>query len=109
MSTEDKGKNLADKAGATVKEAAGKVTGDDSLERDGRADKAKADAVGVGACYVPTPSASILGCTMGDSDPLIGPRHMAEARFVAVGSPCGRATAHWLTSSQPADAIVRAR
>ena len=43
MSTEDKAKNLADKAGATVKEAAGKVTGDDSLERDGRADKAKAD------------------------------------------------------------------
>jgi uncharacterized protein YjbJ (UPF0337 family) len=43
MSTEDKAKNLADKAGASVKEAAGKVTGNESLEREGAADKAKAD------------------------------------------------------------------
>ncbi|HSN06005.1 MAG TPA: CsbD family protein [Candidatus Angelobacter sp.] len=43
MSTEDKAKNLADKAGASVKEAAGKVTGDESMQQEGRAEKAKAD------------------------------------------------------------------
>lgn len=43
MSTEDKAKNLADKAGASAKEAAGKLTGDESMRREGQADKAKAD------------------------------------------------------------------
>ena len=43
MSTEDKAKNLADKAGASIKEATGKVTGNESMEREGEADKAKAD------------------------------------------------------------------
>jgi uncharacterized protein YjbJ (UPF0337 family) len=43
MSTEDKAKNLADKAGASLKETAGKVTGNESLENEGAADKAKAD------------------------------------------------------------------
>jgi uncharacterized protein YjbJ (UPF0337 family) len=43
MSTEDKAKNLADKAGASVKEATGKLTGNESLEAEGAADKAKAD------------------------------------------------------------------
>ena len=43
MSTEDKAKNLSDKAAASVKEAAGKVTGDESMQQEGRAEKAKAD------------------------------------------------------------------
>ena len=43
MSTEDKAKNLADKAGATIKETTGSVTGDESMEAEGAADKAKAD------------------------------------------------------------------
>ena len=43
MSTEDKAKNAAEKAGGAIKEAAGKVTGDDSLEVEGRTDQAKAD------------------------------------------------------------------
>lgn len=43
MSTEDKAKNLADKTGASVKQAAGKLTGNESLEREGATDKAKAD------------------------------------------------------------------
>ena len=43
MSTEDKAKNLADKAGGSAKEAAGKLIGDNSLEDEGAAEKAKAD------------------------------------------------------------------
>lgn len=43
MSTEDKLNNLAEKAKGTVKEAAGKVTGDESLEREGELDRAKGD------------------------------------------------------------------
>jgi uncharacterized protein YjbJ (UPF0337 family) len=43
MSTEDKAKNLVDKAAASAKEAAGKITRNESLEREGEADKAKAD------------------------------------------------------------------
>ena len=43
MSTEDKAKNVADKAAASAKEAAGKLTGDESMRREGQADKAKAD------------------------------------------------------------------
>jgi uncharacterized protein YjbJ (UPF0337 family) len=43
MSTEDKAKNLADKAGGAIKEAAGKLTGNESMENEGRADKATAD------------------------------------------------------------------
>jgi uncharacterized protein YjbJ (UPF0337 family) len=43
MSTEDKLKNQAQKAKGAVKEAAGKVTGDESLEREGELDRAKGD------------------------------------------------------------------
>jgi uncharacterized protein YjbJ (UPF0337 family) len=43
MSTVDKAKNLADKAGASVKEATGKLTGNESLENEGAAEKSKAD------------------------------------------------------------------
>jgi len=43
MSTEDKAKNIADKAAATAKETAGKLSGDTSLENEGAAEKAKAD------------------------------------------------------------------
>jgi uncharacterized protein YjbJ (UPF0337 family) len=43
MGTEDKAQNLADKAGASIKEATGKLTGNESLEAEGAADKAKAD------------------------------------------------------------------
>lgn len=43
MSTEDKLNNLAEKAKGTVKETVGKVTGDESLEREGELDRAKGD------------------------------------------------------------------
>ena len=43
MSTEDKAKNLAEKAGGIVKETTGRVTGNESLEAEGKADQAKAD------------------------------------------------------------------
>jgi uncharacterized protein YjbJ (UPF0337 family) len=43
MSTEDKAKNLADKAAGSIKETTGKVKGDESLRREGKADQAKAD------------------------------------------------------------------
>jgi uncharacterized protein YjbJ (UPF0337 family) len=41
MSAEDKAKNTAEQATGKVKEAAGKVTGDESLEAEGRGDQAK--------------------------------------------------------------------
>ena len=41
MSAEDKAKNTAEKAAGTVKEGAGKVTGNESLEAEGRGDPAK--------------------------------------------------------------------
>jgi uncharacterized protein YjbJ (UPF0337 family) len=43
MSTEDKAKNLAEKAGGVIKETTGKVTGNESLEAEGKLDQAKAD------------------------------------------------------------------
>ncbi|MGD9957561.1 MAG: CsbD family protein [Candidatus Nanopelagicales bacterium] len=43
MGADDKVQNMADKAKGAVKETAGKVTGDDSLELEGQADQAKAD------------------------------------------------------------------
>ncbi|MFC6238886.1 CsbD family protein [Longivirga aurantiaca] len=43
MSTEDKAKNLAQKTGGAIKEAAGKVTGNESLEAEGKVDQSKAD------------------------------------------------------------------
>lgn len=43
MGADDKLKNLADKAAGAIKETAGKVTGDDSMELEGKADQAKAD------------------------------------------------------------------
>jgi uncharacterized protein YjbJ (UPF0337 family) len=43
MGADDKAKNLADKAAGAIKETAGKVTGDDSMELEGQADQAKAD------------------------------------------------------------------
>ena len=41
MSTEDKVNNTAEQAKGKVKEGAGKVTGDESLEAEGHADQAK--------------------------------------------------------------------
>jgi uncharacterized protein YjbJ (UPF0337 family) len=38
MSTEDKAKNSAENAAGKVKEGAGKVTGNESLEAEGRGD-----------------------------------------------------------------------
>ncbi|MFH9354632.1 CsbD family protein [Kitasatospora sp. NPDC017646] len=43
MSANDKIKNAADKAKGAVKEGVGKVTGNERLEAEGRADKAKGD------------------------------------------------------------------
>lgn len=43
MSAEDKVKNAAETAKGKVKESAGKATGDESLEAEGRADQAKGD------------------------------------------------------------------
>jgi uncharacterized protein YjbJ (UPF0337 family) len=44
MSTTDKAKNTAEDAKGKVKEAAGKVTGNDKLEAEGKVDQSKADA-----------------------------------------------------------------
>jgi uncharacterized protein YjbJ (UPF0337 family) len=41
MSTENKAKNTAEKVEGAIKETAGKATGDESLEAEGKADKAK--------------------------------------------------------------------
>jgi uncharacterized protein YjbJ (UPF0337 family) len=41
MSAEDKAKNTAGKAAGKVREGAGKVTGNESLEAEGRGDQAK--------------------------------------------------------------------
>jgi uncharacterized protein YjbJ (UPF0337 family) len=43
MGADDKAKNLAEKAAGAVKETAGKVTGNESMELEGKADQAKAD------------------------------------------------------------------
>ena len=43
MSTEDKVKNTAEQATGKVKETAGKVTGNESLEAEGHGDQAKGD------------------------------------------------------------------
>jgi uncharacterized protein YjbJ (UPF0337 family) len=43
MSAEDKAKNAAQKTAGKVKEGAGKMTGDQSLEAEGRGDQAKGD------------------------------------------------------------------
>lgn len=43
MGADDKAQNMAEKAKGAIKETAGKVTGDDSLELEGKADQVKAD------------------------------------------------------------------
>ena len=43
MSFVDKAKNTAEDLAGKAKEAVGKVTGDDSLEAEGKADQSKAD------------------------------------------------------------------
>ncbi len=43
MSATDKAKNAAQEVKGKVKEAAGKVTDDEQLEHEGRADQAKSD------------------------------------------------------------------
>ncbi|MFC6599265.1 CsbD family protein [Kitasatospora paranensis] len=43
MSASDKIENAADKAKGTVKAGAGKATGNERLEAEGKADKAKGD------------------------------------------------------------------
>ncbi len=43
MSATDKMKNMAEDAKGKIKEAAGKVTGDESQEHEGQADQTKAD------------------------------------------------------------------
>jgi uncharacterized protein YjbJ (UPF0337 family) len=43
MSTEDKVKNTAETAKGKTKEGVGRVTGNESLEAEGRADQAKGD------------------------------------------------------------------
>jgi uncharacterized protein YjbJ (UPF0337 family) len=43
MSAEDKVKNTAETAKGKVKEGAGKATGNESLEAEGHADRAKGD------------------------------------------------------------------
>ena len=43
MSTEDKLKNEAEKVKGAAKEAAGKITGNESLEREGELDRTKGD------------------------------------------------------------------
>ncbi|HEY5358231.1 MAG TPA: CsbD family protein [Streptosporangiaceae bacterium] len=48
MSTEDKVANSAQKAAGKLKEGAGEVTGDDSLEAEGQADQAKGDLKNAG-------------------------------------------------------------
>jgi uncharacterized protein YjbJ (UPF0337 family) len=44
MSAEDKANNTADKLKGKAKEAAGKVTGNERLQAEGRADQVKGDA-----------------------------------------------------------------
>jgi uncharacterized protein YjbJ (UPF0337 family) len=48
MSTEDKAKNKVEEMGGKAKEGVGKVTGDQSLENQGRADQSKADLKNAG-------------------------------------------------------------
>ena len=43
MSTEDKAKNKLDELGGKVKEAVGKVTGDESTENEGKRDQTKSN------------------------------------------------------------------
>ena len=43
MGLDDKIKNTAEDLGGKAKEAAGKVTGNENLEAEGKADQAKAD------------------------------------------------------------------
>jgi uncharacterized protein YjbJ (UPF0337 family) len=43
MSTSDKARNKIDEAAGKAKEKTGQATGDRSLEREGRTDRAKAD------------------------------------------------------------------
>ncbi|MCI4674097.1 CsbD family protein [Candidatus Mycolicibacterium alkanivorans] len=43
MSTEDKAKNKLDELGGKVKEAVGKVTGDQSTENEGKRDQTKSN------------------------------------------------------------------
>lgn len=43
VTNKDKAKNLAEITKGKVKEAAGKTTGDDQLENDGRVDQMKGD------------------------------------------------------------------
>ncbi|AXG78906.1 CsbD family protein [Streptomyces paludis] len=43
MSTQDKAANIGDKLKGKAKEAAGKVTGNQRLEAEGKADQAKGD------------------------------------------------------------------
>ena len=44
MSTDDKAANAADKLKGKAKEAAGKVTGNERLQAEGKADQVKGDA-----------------------------------------------------------------
>ncbi|WP_295010560.1 CsbD family protein [uncultured Microbacterium sp.] len=48
MSAADHAKNAAEKVGGAVKEGVGKMTGNDKLEAEGRADQAKADLKNAG-------------------------------------------------------------
>jgi uncharacterized protein YjbJ (UPF0337 family) len=48
MSTEDKAKNKVQEMGGKAKEGVGKVTGDQSLENQGRNDQSKADLKNAG-------------------------------------------------------------
>ena len=43
MTTSDKAKNSAQKVKGTIKETAGKATGNDSLRREGKTDKMEGD------------------------------------------------------------------
>lgn len=48
MGLDDKIQNAAEKTGGQAKETAGKVTGNERLEAEGKADKAKADLKNAG-------------------------------------------------------------
>ena len=48
MGLDDKIQNAAEKAGGKAKEAAGKATGNERLEAEGKADQTKADLKGAG-------------------------------------------------------------
>jgi uncharacterized protein YjbJ (UPF0337 family) len=50
MSAEEKAKNTAEKAAGKVKEGAGKITGNESLEAEGRGDQAKGNLRQATAC-----------------------------------------------------------